>query len=58
MFSVGVDLNKAEELITSDEFVQFLLQNTTDLGVAAFILETVRNRIKELKESEDNSDEI
>lgn len=56
MFSVSLD--KVEKLIMSDEFIQFLLQHTTDIGVAAFILETVRNKIKELKESEDNSDEI
>ena len=58
MFSAYADLNKVEELITNDEFVQFLLQHTTNIGDAAFVLETVKNKIKELRESEDNSDEI
>ena len=33
-----VDLEKVKELIESDEFAQFLISHSTDLGVPLYVL--------------------
>ena len=43
-----VDVNEVREFIESDKFVQFLLNNTTDFSVAAFILQAVFNALPPL----------
>lgn len=48
-----VDLNNVEQFITSDKFMQFLLNNTTEFGTAAFILDTLIRKIEELKNQEE-----
>ena len=50
--TMSVDLEKVQEFIEGDKFAQFLLNNTTDFSVAAFILQTVMDKINELKEEE------
>lgn len=40
-----VDPKKVREFIESDKFIQFLLNNTTDFSVAAFILQTVLDNL-------------
>lgn len=49
-----VNLNSVEQFITSDKFTQFLLNNTTDFGTAAFILDTLIRKVKELKNQEED----
>ena len=49
---VSVDIENVEEFITSDKFRDFLLNNTTDFGTAAFILQTLLNAINDLKETD------
>ena len=44
--SMSVDLQEVKKLIASDNFVQFLLNNTTDFSVAAYILQTLHDEIK------------
>ena len=42
-------LDSVEKLVTGDEFVQFLLSHTTDFMEAAFILQTVADKIEECR---------
>ena len=49
-----VNLNDVEQFITSDKFTQFLLNNTTDFGTAAFILDTLIRKVEELKNQEED----
>ena len=46
---VSVDINEVEEFITSDKFTNFLLENTTDFGVAAFIMQSLLDATKKAK---------
>lgn len=43
-----VDVNKVREFIESDKFIQFLLNNTTDFSIAAFILQTINDALPPL----------
>ena len=47
--TVNVDLDEVKEFIESDKFVGFLLNNTTNFGVAAFVLQTVYDAIEQYK---------
>lgn len=49
---VWVDLLSVEEFVKSDKFTSFLLENTTDFGMAAFVLQTLLDKIEELKSAE------
>lgn len=49
---ITVDLKNLEQFITSDKFTQFLLNNTTDFGTAAFILDILTRKVEELKNQE------
>ena len=42
-----VDVKEVREFVESEKFIQFLLNNTTDFSVAAFILQTVLDRLPE-----------
>lgn len=44
--TMSVSLKEVEEFVTSDKFTQFLLNNTTDLSVAAYVLQTLLNAIE------------
>lgn len=48
---VSVDIKEVEEFITNEKFTKFLLENTTDFGVAAFILQSLLSAVEEAKES-------
>ena len=48
---VSVDIEEVEQFVMSEKFSDFLLNNTTDFGVAAFVLQTLIDKINELKES-------
>ena len=47
-----VDTNDVEKFITSEKFTNFLVTNTTDIGTAGFILQTLLDKIDEIKEEE------
>ena len=49
----NVDINDVEEFITSDTFTQFLMSKTTNFGTAAFILQTLLDKVAEIKEGEE-----
>ena len=46
--TMSVNLNEIKTFIESDKFIQFLLNNTTDFAVAAFVLQTLEDKIDEL----------
>lgn len=41
------DVKEVREFVESEKFIQFLLNNTTDFAVAAFILQAVLDRLPE-----------
>ena len=49
--TVNVDLDEVEEFIESEKFIQFLLNNTTDFGTAAFVLQSVQEAIQKYREN-------
>ena len=44
-----VDIDNVENFVISDKFRNFLLSNTTDFGTAAFVLQTLLDKIDEIK---------
>lgn len=52
--NISVDLQEVENFILSDEFKQFIIDNNTDFAVPCFIIQTLLEKINELrKETED-----
>lgn len=47
---IEVDLEEVEEFITDDNFIQFILNNTTQFGTASFILQTLTEKIDEIRQ--------
>lgn len=50
MMEMAVDLNEAKEYITSDDFIQYMLNTSTNIGIPSFIIQTVLDKIDELME--------
>lgn len=48
-----VDIDNVKKFITSEKFTNFLVSNTTDFGTAAFVLQTLLEKIDELKKMEE-----
>ena len=46
---VSVDIKEVEEFITDEKFTNFLLENTADFGVAAFIMQSLLDAIENAK---------
>lgn len=46
---ISIDLNEVEQFITSDEFKQFIVDNNTDFAVPCFILQTLLEKLDELR---------
>ena len=42
-----VDLKAVEEFVKSDKFTQFLVSNTTDIGIPMYILQTLFDAIEQ-----------
>lgn len=54
-----IDLEDVIDFITNEKFADFLLANTTDFGTAAFILQTLLEKVDELKsQSFDEADDV
>ena len=47
--TVDVDIKAVEKFVTSDKFTNFLLSNTTDFGVAAFVLQSCLEAVEAAK---------
>lgn len=46
---VSVNIEDVEKFITNEKFTDFLLKNTTDFGVAAFIMQSLLDAIEDAK---------
>ena len=47
--TMTIDLDEVKEFVTSEAFIDFLVNNTPDLGIAAFVLQTVTEKVDECK---------
>lgn len=50
-------LDEVESTVTNDEFVQYLLSHTVNFGSAALIIQTMLDKVAELREKLDNEEE-
>lgn len=50
-------LNEVEATVTNDEFIQYLLSHTVNFGSCALIVQTLLDKVAELKEKLDEDDE-
>ena len=54
--TMSIDTENIKDFIYSDKFRDFLLSNTTDFGTAAFILQTLIDKINEIEEAEEDAE--
>lgn len=47
------NLDNIKNFVNSSKFTNFLVNNTTDIGTAVFILQTLIEKIDELEKEED-----
>ena len=47
--NISIDLTNIEEFVLSEKFRDFLLSNTTEFGTAAFVLQTLLDKIEEMR---------
>ena len=52
MLSVDVNINNVKEFVLSDKFRDFLMSETTEFGTAAFVLQTLLEKIDEIEAAE------
>ena len=50
-------LDEVETTVTNDEFVQYLLSHTVNFGSAALIIQTILDKVAELREELGNNNE-
>ena len=50
---IMVHIDEVEAFVTSEKFTNFLVSNTTDIGTAGFILQTLLDKIDEIKSEEE-----
>lgn len=46
---VEIDINDVERFVNSKDFHYYLINNTTEFATAAFILQTLLNKVDEIK---------
>lgn len=51
--NIELDIKNIEEFVLSEEFRDFLMSKTTNFGTAAFVLQTLLEKIDELKNLEE-----
>ena len=49
---IDIDIKNVEEFVLSDEFRNFLMSKTTNFGTSAFVLQTLLDKIDEIKSIE------
>lgn len=50
---INCNLDNIKEFVSSDKFTSFLVNNTTDIGTAAFVLQTLLDRIEKIEKGEE-----
>lgn len=53
---ISIDLDEVKEFVTNDSFTSYLVNNTTDLTIAMYILQTLLVKIDEDMEKIKNAD--
>ena len=49
---IDLDIQNIKEFVLGDEFCHFLMSKTTNFGTAAFVLQTLLEKIDEIEEGE------
>ena len=52
--TVKLDLNEAEKYVVSEEFINALRSSTNDLAIIGLVMQSAQEKVKELKEKENN----
>lgn len=47
---IEVDINDVERFVNNPDFHYYLINNTTEFETAAFILQTLLDKVKEIKQ--------
>lgn len=47
-----INLSEVKEYVTSDNFIQYMLSTSTNIGIPSFIIQTILDKIDELMEEE------
>lgn len=50
---INCNLDNIKEFVNSEKFANFLVNNTTDFGTAAFILQTLFEKIDEIEKGKE-----
>ena len=50
-------LNEVEKTVTNDEFIQYLLSHTVNFGSCALIVQTILDKVTELRGQLDEDEE-
>ena len=53
IMEMEINLNEVKEYVTSDDFIQYMLSTSTNIGIPSFIIQTVLNEVDKLMEEED-----
>ena len=48
-----VNLNEIKEYVQSDDFIQYMLSTSTNIGIPSFIIQTVLDKVDELMEEDE-----
>ena len=48
---IDIDIKNVEDFVLSDNFRNFLMSKTTSFATAAFVLQTLLEKIEEIKKS-------
>ena len=52
--TVKLDLNEAEKYVVSKDFIDALRSSTNDLAIIGLVMQSAQEKVKELKEKENN----
>ena len=53
IMEMEVNLNEIKDYVTSDDFIQYMLNTSTNIGIPIFIIQTVLDKIDELTEDDE-----
>ena len=55
---IDLDIKNAEEFVLSEKFRDFLMSNTTDFATAAFVLQTLLEKLDEIKNNNNEQGDL
>lgn len=54
---ITVDIKSVEQFVLSEKFRNFLVSNTTEFSTALFVLQTLMDKIDEIKNSDEQEED-